>query len=454
DKDLWEMATTNAAFAIGAEEGLGMIKPGYVADLAIFAKGEEELHGAVVRGHETRVALVMRGGEPLYGDASLLDSAAVGGSACEELDVCGVAKRACVEADTTNTLAEVMAAAEYPLSFCPDEVPMDEPSCVPWREIEFPDGVTGSDQDGDGLSDDLDLCPNVFSPLFTTGVVPLWDDQPDADLDGTGDVCDPTPCDECEPKAGNDFDQDGVSNGVDNCPYQPNADQADADGDGHGDLCDDCAESNPGFLGCATTIEALADESHPDHPAEGATVTIIGAYVTALRDNDAGFWVETGTQEPFTGLAVFSGGTQPALQVGDIVTVTGVYEEYFGLVELTNPTVTVVESGSPLPFAPLLVDSADIATGGVHAEEYEAMLLQVDGVAITTVNADAPDDFDEFVVTGNLRINDFNFADLDNTCPIGTAFESIVGTLDYGFDNTKLEPRDAADLTGTDCQPY
>src|SRR5690606_26186979 len=65
DKQLWEMVTTNAAFAIGAERGLGMIKRGYVADLAIFAKHDEDAYGAVVRGHETGVALVLRGGEPL-----------------------------------------------------------------------------------------------------------------------------------------------------------------------------------------------------------------------------------------------------------------------------------------------------------------------------------------------------------------------------------------------------
>src|SRR5690606_19128409 len=114
DKQLWEMVTINAAFAIGAERGLGMIKRGYVADLAIFAKQGEDAYGAVVRGHETGVALVLRGGEPLYGDAELLASAALGADDCETLDVCGVAKRACVERDTTTTLAAVQAATQYP----------------------------------------------------------------------------------------------------------------------------------------------------------------------------------------------------------------------------------------------------------------------------------------------------------------------------------------------------
>jgi hypothetical protein len=44
-----------------------------------------------------------------------------------------------------------------------------------------------------------------------------------------------------------DSDGDGVSDILDNCRAEPNADQADADGDGLGDACDNCAAvSNPG----------------------------------------------------------------------------------------------------------------------------------------------------------------------------------------------------------------
>lgn len=55
------------------------------------------------------------------------------------------------------------------------------------------------DIDGDGITDGLDNCPNDPNPA-----------QVDNDLDGAGDVCDI------------DDDNDGVLDGVDNCPNHPN----------------------------------------------------------------------------------------------------------------------------------------------------------------------------------------------------------------------------------------
>jgi hypothetical protein len=72
-----------------------------------------------------------------------------------------------------------------------------------------------ADADGDGITDDLDNCPDVANPT-----------QADSDGDGTGDACDA------------DDDNDGVDDGADNCPLDPNPDQADSDGDGAGDACD------------------------------------------------------------------------------------------------------------------------------------------------------------------------------------------------------------------------
>jgi hypothetical protein len=83
-----------------------------------------------------------------------------------------------------------------------------------------------NDIDDDGVCDGLDNCPNVSNP-----------DQTDTDGDGIGDACDNCPAVSNSDQL--DTDHDGIGNACDNCPTIANPDQADMDGDGHGDACDD-----------------------------------------------------------------------------------------------------------------------------------------------------------------------------------------------------------------------
>ena len=95
-----------------------------------------------------------------------------------------------------------------------------------------------ADLDGDGILNDTDNCVAVANP-----------EQVDDDLDGQGDLCDPTP--------DGDLDKDGIFNRDDNCLSAPNPDQSDLDDDGVGDVCDpdvdgdgyaadvDCAPEDP-----------------------------------------------------------------------------------------------------------------------------------------------------------------------------------------------------------------
>ena len=87
-------------------------------------------------------------------------------------------------------------------------------------------GGQGQDSDNDGLTDDVDNCPSIANP-----------DQQNSDNDDDGDVCDNCPFLDNSDQADSDFDE--VGDVCDNCPSDTNADQADGDIDGIGDACDD-----------------------------------------------------------------------------------------------------------------------------------------------------------------------------------------------------------------------
>jgi hypothetical protein len=459
-EELWRMVTMNAAFATGTQNAIGMLKPGWVADIAVFANSGSVDHAAVVDAELEDVALVLRGGDVLYGDTDIVASEVFAGTACEELDVCTVAKRACVDQDLpgTATLATIRAALEvyYPLLFC--DVPMDEPSCVPFRS-EYTEGITPSDGDGDGIDDDSDNCPTIFNPVRW-----LEDEQGDADSDAVGDACDLCPLDgtdACSFLDANDFDDDGWHNGVDNCPLDPNYSQADEDGDDHGDACDGCALPNPGPAVCPLPIEAIRDPLHPDHPPEGTGVSITDAYVTAVRVGDGaqGFYVQSDTLDPYTGVFVYTNDVTADVQVGNRVTVTGITDEFFDLTEIVADSWIVDDAGTDLPFEPIQFDDPSVLTVVATAEPYESMLVVVGPVSITTQNPDGGSDFDEFEVTGGLRVDDQIFdaavgVGLGNDCPVNTAFPTLIGILGYSFGNYKLHPRVASDIEVTTCQPY
>ncbi|MEZ4219578.1 MAG: amidohydrolase family protein [Polyangiaceae bacterium] len=450
DYRLWEMVTTNGALAAGMERGIGLLKPGFVADIAIFDGSTNKDHRAVIAAEAKDVALVMRSGKVLYGDDGLLTATQLGASGCEALDVCGLQKRVCAQADVGVDASALKTAAEaYAPLFTCGAAPPVEPTCIPSRPSEYDGTPTATDADGDGIEDASDNCPKVFNPVRPMDGTA----QGDADSDGKGDACDPCPMDAtdaCPAVDPDDIDGDGWANGVDNCPDKANGMQFDKDDDGKGDACDACAGKNPGFTACATTITAIRDPKDPAHPAEGSKITVSGLYVTALRPNTGstrGFYAQDKSLQPFTGIFVFTGSAAPNVAVGNEVSIAATYTEFFGLSELEDAVVTVTNPSTTLPFGPIAISNPkDIATNGAHAEGYESMLLSVTGVQVTVMNSDAPQDFDEFTVTGDLRIDDELTPTLDNTYAVGTSFSKITGILTYNFSNRKLLPRSASEL--------
>ena len=430
DKALWKMVTQNAAFATGFWKVTGMLKPGYASDIALFNAKTSKGYRAVIEAGVEDTILVMRGGKPIYGDTPTLKLPAIGGNACEDLDVCGIQKKACIALETPATsLAKIRQAGEvdatggkYPLFFCKGTVPTDEPSCTPYR-ASYTAGITATDKDGDGILDAADNCPSVFNPPRPmTGP-----NQVDADNDGIGDACDKCPLEAgetCTPPSADDIDGDGVANGIDNCPEVPNPAQ------------DDCAK--------LVTVAELRDTTNANHPALNAEVRLEGLFVTAVRtDSDPGFFVQTNSTDPFSGF--FVSQTAPTVVVGNEVKVAGRYSETYGVTTISSPRITVVNAGTVLPFAPHVITTADYAAAAT-GEPYEGMLCQFNSATVTQTNADGAQDFDETQIDTTMRIDDACYATLDNVYPVGTTFSRITGICGWSFSNRKIFPRSAADI--------
>lgn len=454
DVELWLMSTYWAAGSQGADDQIGLIREGRVADISIFdgttLTDTETAYRAVIEANPEDVALVLRGGHPLHGDAAVIEGIVDGVDlpGCETLDVCGVDKRLCAQLDTGLTSGQITSAvdpASYPLFFCGD--PDDEPSCAPERRSEFPDAA--DDADGDGVPDAQDDCPNVFNPVrpLDLGM------QADADADGIGDACDLCPLSPGEGCNVPDvFDQDGddVIDLDDNCPIDANADQADADDDGLGDVCDACPMiANPGGGACPGTIYEVKDGTI----AQGENVLIQDVVVTA--SGDTGFFVQVHPDDPgyqgveFSGLFVYRGAeTKPAQ--GDRVDVSGTVTDFFGQIQLGAAAAaapTVLSSGNLLP-EPELANPVDIVEGGVLQAELEGVL--VTSVALTVTNPTPPGGPGdamitcEYEVTGGLRVNDYFYC-VSPYPLLDQTFPEITGIARWANGYTKLEPRYLAD---------
>jgi predicted extracellular nuclease len=200
----------------------------------------------------------------------------------------------------------------------------------------------------------------------------------------------------------------------------------------------------------ATSIYAIQMGSFPINTVVKVENVVATSSFTWSSGSSATFFVQEPAGGPFSGIQVFVADKAGlTIAPGDQLTIVGNYDEFFDMSQLElEGAAGVTKTGTVAPLEPeVIADPTTIATGGSAAEDYEGVLVRVENVTVVDENPDAPMNFNEFAVTGNLRVDDLFFSMAQWTKPtLGTAFSSITGPLVYSFSNFKLAPRNPADL--------
>ena len=200
------------------------------------------------------------------------------------------------------------------------------------------------------------------------------------------------------------------------------------------------------------TIYDIQDVNSPKHPSENSTVRIENVVVTGGQFNASknlyGIFVQEKNGGPYSGILVVynqTSGLGP-FAIGDVVTIEGTYKEYYDMSEIVATNITKTDSGYKIE--PAVVDPASVATGGPDSEKYEGVLIKVENVEVISANPDESmeKDYKEFMITGNLRVNDKYSYSYTAHRRVGDKFDYIIGILDYDFSNFKLNPRSDDDL--------
>ncbi len=207
----------------------------------------------------------------------------------------------------------------------------------------------------------------------------------------------------------------------------------------------DCSPS-----GGPRNIYDLQNPDCPDHISPeptanpGVPITLEGVIVTG-RFSDT-FFVQEVNGGPYSGIAVFSHGMPTDdLEPGTIITVDGNYTEYFDNSQLYLTSFEITgKTAAPEPWIP--EHPSHLATESPVAELFEGVLVRVEEVKTIHTKPDCPEEYGEFAVTGNLRIDDMG---VKWKAHLGDEFTSITGPLHYAFGNFKIEPRTDTDLIVT-----
>lgn len=306
------------------------------------------------------------------------------------------------------------------------------------------DGLTlYVDADNDGFGDDAETIVSCDAEVegYTDNADDCDDDDETMSPDGT-EVCD---------------EKDNDCNSI----VDDNASDAqtwyeDADRDGYGnpdtmtsgcdvpadsaDNGDDCNDAYADIVTCESVYE-LQDGSI----ALDTFVVVDRMIVTGF--NKFGAFIQHEDGGPYSAIWAYGGsGSTEGLNIGDVVSIGGMYLEYRDLTEIDfSSEGWLINDGPGTPIVPEVVTTKELADP-TTAEQWESVLIQVNDVTVT----DEDVGFGEWEITDSIRIDDsiFSAQDAYPSLSVGDTFDSIAGPLYYSYSAFKIEPRNADDLVG------
>lgn len=180
-----------------------------------------------------------------------------------------------------------------------------------------------------------------------------------------------------------------------------------------------------------------------------------------LMPTTYGFHVQELEGGPYSGILVYSGGPPvPTVEVGDLVSVWGYYDEYYNHSEIQISTggYQVITPGFGAPECTLLscadlADSAHFDTLGV-SERWEGVFVCVDTVRVLEIGGFGDFTFEEAHYDTGTGLGEHTYTRADDKCvdptlPMPTPGDTLVlvrGTFAEEYETYRIWPRTAADV--------
>ncbi len=183
----------------------------------------------------------------------------------------------------------------------------------------------------------------------------------------------------------------------------------------------------------------------------GETVTVEAIVTTPIHEANGYVFIEDADGGPWSGIVLYLYSQvieAVELAPGDVVTVTGIYEEFYDQSQIRVTSAANIQiTGTAAVPAAAVVAPADVATGGSLAESYESVLVEVQNVTVTDTSLG----YGEFLVTDGLVVDDFFFTEGNGPSgpkpqvAVNDTFTTLRGVMFFGFEEFNLLPRTTAD---------